>query len=88
MKDFYFNPMERPDFTWTFISRFMFFMALATFFGYQVYFLMDKLHYSPSEVPGIMFKVNLVASAIQIASSLLSGWMSDLLNNVVCAIGC
>lgn len=77
MKDFYFNPLERPDFTWTFVSRLMFFMALATFFGYQVYFLMDRLHYTQAEVPAIMFKVNLIASAIQIASSLLSGWMSD-----------
>jgi MFS family permease len=78
MKDFYFNPLAMPDFTWAFISRLMFFMALATFFGYQVFFLMDKLHYTQAEVPGIMFKVNLIASLIQIASSLISGWLSDL----------
>lgn len=78
LKDFYFNPRAMPDFTWTFISRFMFFLALATFFGYQVFFIMDILHYSPSEVPGIMLKLNMITSAVQIASSLISGWLSDL----------
>lgn len=78
-KDFYFNPVAVPDFTWAFLSRMMFFMALATFFGYQVYFLMDRLGFSQAEVPGIMVKVNLITSAVQIASSLLSGWLSDVL---------
>lgn len=76
-KDFYFNPLDQLDFTWAFISRFMFFMALATFFGYQVYFLMDRLHFSASEIPEIMLKVNTISCAIQIASSFLSGWLSD-----------
>ncbi len=77
-KDFYFNPVAVPDFTWAFVSRLMFFMALATFFGYQVYFLMDRLGYSQSDIPGVMVKVNLITSAVQIASSFLSGWLSDL----------
>jgi MFS family permease len=70
--------MAVPDFTWAFLSRMMFFMALATFFGYQVYFLMDRLGYTTAEVPGIMVKVNTIASAVQIASSFLSGWLSDV----------
>jgi MFS family permease len=78
-RDFYFNPLAVPDFTWAFLSRMMFFMALATFFGYQVYFLMDRLGYSQTEIPGIMVKVNLITSAIQIASSFLSGWLSDVI---------
>lgn len=78
-RDFYFNPLAVPDFTWAFLSRLMFFMALATFFGYQVYFLMDRLGYSQAEIPGIMVKVNLITSAIQIASSFLSGWLSDVI---------
>lgn len=78
LRDFYFNPKAAPDFTWAFLSRMMFFMALATFFGYQVYFLMDRLGYTAEQVPGIMVKVNAIASAVQIASSLLSGWLSDV----------
>lgn len=79
LRDFYFNPLAVPDFTWAFLSRMMFFMALATFFGYQVFFLMDRLGYSQEQVPSIMVKVNTIASAVQIASSLLSGWLSDVL---------
>jgi MFS family permease len=77
-KDFYFDPRELPDFSWAFVSRFMFFMALATFFGYQVYFLIDRLGFSGDAIPGIMLKVTLITSGVQIASSLLSGWLSDL----------
>ncbi len=79
LKDFYFNPAAAPDFSWAFLSRFMFFLALATFFGYQVYFLMDRLGYTAAEVPGIMVKVNLITSTLQILSSFLSGWLSDVL---------
>lgn len=79
LRDFAFNPMAFPDFTWAFLSRLFFFFALATFLGYQVFFLMDRLGYSAAEVPGIMVKVNLIASAIQIASSFLSGWLSDII---------
>jgi MFS family permease len=80
-KDFYFNPLAQLDFTWAFISRFMFFMAMATFFGYQVYFLMDRLGYEVSAIPEVMLKLNLVTSGIQIGSSFLSGWLSDRMKN-------
>jgi len=78
-KDFYFNPLAQLDFTWAFVSRFFFFMALATFFGYQVYFLMDRLGYKPAEIPEVMLKVNMITCAIQILSSFVSGWLSDLM---------
>jgi MFS family permease len=80
-KDFYFNPMERLDFTWAFVSRFMFFMALATFFGYQVYFLMDRLGVSAGKIPQVMLELNMITCAIQIFSSFVSGWFSDLLKS-------
>ncbi|RZS46697.1 MFS transporter [Sphaerotilus mobilis] len=79
LRDFAFNPKAHPDFTWAFLSRLFFFFALATFLGYQVFFLMDRLGYSAAEVPGIMVKVNLIASAIQIAASFLGGWLSDVI---------
>ncbi|MEY2876436.1 MAG: hypothetical protein RLZZ373_3807 [Pseudomonadota bacterium] len=78
LRDFYFSPKAAPDFTWAFLSRMFFFLALSTFFGYQVYFLMDRLGYTAEQVPGIMVKVNAIASAVQIASSFLSGWLSDV----------
>jgi len=80
-KDFYFNPMDQLDFTWAFVSRFMFFMALSTFFGYQVYFLMDRLGYQASAIPEVMLKVNMITCAIQILSSFVSGWLSDLMKS-------
>jgi MFS family permease len=76
-KDFYFNPKELPDFSWAFLSRFMLFMAIATFYGYQVYFLMDRLGYSHTEVMDVMVKVTVITAGIQIFSSFVSGWMSD-----------
>jgi MFS family permease len=79
LRDFAFNPVAFPDFTWAFLSRLFFFFALSTFLGYQVFFLMDRLGYTAAEVPGIMVKVNMIASAIQIASSFLGGWLSDLI---------
>jgi MFS family permease len=76
-KDFYFNPKEMPDFSWAFLSRFMLFMAIATFYGYQVYFLMDRLGYSQAEVLSVMVKVTVITSGVQIFSSFVSGWLSD-----------
>lgn len=80
-KDFYFNPLAQLDFTWAFVSRFMFFMALATFFGYQVFFLMDRLGYKSAEIPEVMLKLNLITCVIQILSSFISGWLSDLMKS-------
>lgn len=79
--DFYFNPLEQLDFTWAFISRFMFFLALATFFGYQVFFLMDRLAIQTADIPAVMLKVNAITSAIQVLSSFVSGWLSDKLKS-------
>jgi MFS family permease len=39
---------------------------------------MDRLGYTAEQVPGIMVKINMIASAVQIASSFLSGWLSDV----------
>ena len=40
---FWVNPRRHPDFGWAFLSRFLFFMAVATLITYQVYYLSGKL---------------------------------------------
>jgi MFS family permease len=76
-KSFWIDPRKAPDFAWAFLSRFMLIIGLATLLTYQVFFLIDKLHFSPDQVPGAMLKSTLVTTAATVVGSLLSGWLSD-----------
>jgi MFS family permease len=40
---FYVNPRKSPDFTWAFVSRFMFIMAYAFLTTYQAFYLLNKI---------------------------------------------
>ena len=76
---FYFNPRRSPDFAWAFASRFMFVLAYAFLATYQVYYLIDHLGSAESAVPQQVFLATLVQSSIVVATSLLSGRVSDRL---------
>ena len=76
---FYFNPRRNPDFAWAFASRFMFVLAYAFLATYQVYYLIDHLGSAESAVPQQVFLATLVQSSIVVATSLLSGRVSDRL---------
>jgi MFS family permease len=78
-RTFYFNPRRSPDFAWAFASRFMFVLAYAFLATYQVYFLIDHLGSAESSVPQQVFLATLVQSTIVVASSLVSGRVSDRL---------
>jgi len=71
------SPKTAPDFWWAFVSRFLFFMGLATLMSYQVFYLLDKLHLAPSAIPETMLKSTLVTTATTILGSLGGGWLSD-----------
>jgi MFS family permease len=76
---FYFNPRRSPDFAWAFASRFMFVLAYAFLATYQVYFLIDHLRIAESAVPQQIFIATLLQSSIVVATSLVSGRVSDRL---------
>lgn len=78
-KSFWIDPRKAPDFAWAFASRFMLFMGLATLVTYQVYYLIDKLHFAADKVPGAMLTSTLITTATTVFGSLASGWLSDRL---------
>lgn len=78
-KSFWINPRKAPDFAWAFVSRFMLIIGLATLLTYQVFYLIDKLGFPPDQIPGAMLKSTLVTTAATVIGSLLSGWLSDKL---------
>ena len=49
------NPRAHPDFTWAFLSAFLFVMAYAFLTTYQAYYLIAHLGSPESEVPHQVF---------------------------------
>lgn len=76
---FWFNPRRNPDLAWAFASRFMLVLAYAFLATYQVYFLIDHLGSAESAVPQQVFLATLVQATVVVATSLLSGRLSDRL---------
>jgi MFS family permease len=79
VKTFWISPRSAPDFAWAFASRFLLFIGLATLLTYQVFFLIDRMHFTPDQIPGAMLTSTLVTTAAATAGSLISGWLSDRL---------
>jgi MFS family permease len=77
---FYVNPRRSPDFTWAFVSRFLFVMAYAFMTTYQVYFLLDRLGSAESDVPRQVFLGTVAQSLVLVPASLVGGALSDRLN--------
>lgn len=76
---FWISPRTAPDFCWTWLSRFLLFMGLATLLSYQVFYLLDKVGITPAAVPETMLKSTLVSTFTSVIGSLLGGWLSDRL---------
>ena len=74
---FYVNPVKNPDFTWAFASRFMLVLAYAFLVTYQAYFLIDRIGTAQGEVARRIFLGTLAQSAFVVATSLVSGRLSD-----------
>ena len=79
LSTFYVNPRRSPDFGWTWLSRFLFFMGIVTLTNYQPFFLTDRLGVGPAEVAGLVFISTLVHYAFVVALSVPSGLVSDRL---------
>lgn len=76
-RNFWIDPRKAPDFAWAFVSRFMLFIGLATLLTYQVFYLLDQLHYTGEQIPGAMLTSTLVTTATTVVGSFCSGWLSD-----------
>jgi MFS family permease len=74
---FYVNPRKNPDFTWAFVSRFMFVLAYAFLTTYQIYYLLEKLGSDEDDVPRQLFWATVAMSSVVVVASLLGGWLSD-----------
>ena len=76
-RTFYVAPRANPDFAWAFASRFLFVLAYAFLTTYQVYFLLDRVGTTKSDVPGQVFLATLVQSTLVVTASLVGGQLSD-----------
>jgi MFS family permease len=77
LRSFWISPRAAPDFCWTWLSRFLLFMGLATLLSYQVFYLIDKLGLAQAAIPGTMLQSTLVSTATTVLGSVLGGWLSD-----------
>ena len=78
-RGFWVNPARHPDFGWAFLSRFLLFMGVATLLTYQAYYLTDRLRVPEEQVARLVFVSTLVQTALVVAGSYASGWLSDRL---------
>ena len=74
---FYVNPRKNADFSWAFVSRFLFLMAYAFLVTYQAYYLLEQIGSAEDDVPQQIFLGTLVQSVVVIAASVLGGGLSD-----------
>ncbi|MGI5457963.1 MFS transporter [Streptomyces sp. CA-249302] len=77
LRSFWVSPRKHPDFAWNFAGRFLVFTGASCVTSYQVYFLMDRLGYSDSEVTGKVLVGTLAMVASTVVGSLLGGLLSD-----------
>lgn len=76
-RTFWVNPLHHPDFGWAFLSRFLVFMGVAYFLTYQFIFLSDQLKLEEAAALEGLALAQLLTTAVTIACTLLSGWLSD-----------
>jgi MFS family permease len=77
IRTFWVNPRKFPDFGWAFLSRFLVFMGVAYFLTYQFIFLSEQLKMDEAAALKGLFLSQLLTTAVTIACTLLSGWLSD-----------
>jgi len=74
---FYVNPRKNADFSWAFVSRFLFLMAYAFLVTYQAYYLLEQIGSAEKDVPHQIFLGTLVQSLVVVAASVFGGRLSD-----------
>lgn len=79
LQGFWISPRTAPDFCWTWLSRFLLFMGLATLMSYQVFYLIEKVGIAQADIPGAMLKSTLISTVTTVLGSIAGGWLSDRL---------
>ena len=79
IKAFWVNPLKAPDFALAWVSRFLVMFGHVAFTGYQVFFLMDRLHFNAKTVGTATFQVLLVSTVCTVLTAVLFGFLSDRL---------
>jgi MFS family permease len=79
LQGFWFNPRRHPNFGWVWISRAFIFLALSFMQVYSVYLLADRLQLDSATIAGIVSTSGLLGIVFAIASSIVSGTLSDKL---------
>ena len=74
---FYVAPSRSADFTWAFVSRFLFVLAYAFLITFQAYFLLHELGSEESRVPQQIFVGTAASSSVLVVASLVAGRLSD-----------
>lgn len=74
------SPRRFPDFGWTWLSRLLVFMGVATLVTFQAFYLINQLHYGVAEVAGLIALSTLVHYVFVFAVSPVAGWLSDKLD--------
>ncbi|MDN3244903.1 MULTISPECIES: MFS transporter [unclassified Streptomyces] len=75
----YVNPVKAPDFSWAWLSRFLFVMGQAFLMTYQAFYLLNKIGVAEADLPERVFVATLVSSAFWVVASLAGGRLSDVL---------
>ncbi|WP_223937557.1 MFS transporter [Arthrobacter sp. StoSoilB5] len=76
---FWVNPRRYPDFAWAWWGRALLLLAYALLTLYQTFFLIDRLGIPASEVANYVFLSMLVLSVTMVASSIIGGRLSDVM---------
>ena len=71
------SPRKYPDFAWTWLSRFLVFMGVATLVTFQAFYLLNQLNVPLEQVPQLVALSTLVHYVFVFVASPLGGWLSD-----------
>ncbi|MGS0688726.1 MFS transporter [Nakamurella sp. GG22] len=74
---FYVNPRKAPDFSWAWLSRFLFVLGQSFLLTYQAFYLLNKIGVTEAELPTSIFVATLVSSTTWVIFSIAGGWLSD-----------
>ncbi|MEQ6897993.1 MFS transporter [Microbacterium sp. KR10-403] len=79
VKSYWVNPVRHPNFGWTWVNRFLLFLATSMVVNYQVYFLMSVVRTTAAETQRIVQISTLVITVGTLLGSFLGGFLSDRL---------
>jgi MFS family permease len=72
-----FNPKAAPDFSWVFVSRFVFTLGIAFSTTFAVYFLTDQLAVSAEELPPLIALNSIISLAGTALGTLIGAFLAD-----------